>query len=237
MAIGIIGAMKAEVEGLIQALAPVSQTTVAGLTFFQGELVNHPVVVVQSGVGKVNAAMCTQILIDHFSVSAIINTGVAGGINPKVAIGDVVIATHAMHHDFDVTVLGYDPGAIPSLETSCFEADPNLRQIALAAACSIHGDKRTHSGIIVSGDQFIASTERKKTLAQTFNAICAEMEGAAIAHVAYLNQVPYSIIRIISDQADSTAPADFHAFVAQIIPGLNQIVMEFVRTYYDCSNR
>lgn len=237
MAIGIIGAMKEEVAGLIEKLSHSCQTTVAGLTFYQGKLVNHPIVVVQSGIGKVNAAMCTQILIDHFSVSAIINTGVAGGVKPAAAIGDVAIATHAMHHDFDVTVFGYDHGTVPGLETSCFAADSLLQQIATASAHKVLGAKCTHSGIIVSGDQFIASTERKQYLDQKFNALCAEMEGAAIAHVAYLNQIPYCIIRIISDQADASAPDDFNSFIAKIIPDLNQIVIEIVRAYSDCSNR
>jgi len=231
MAIGIIGAMELEVAGLIEKLENRSLITAAGLKLYQGRLVNQPVVVVRSGIGKANAAMCAQILIDRFPVTALINTGVAGGVNPKAAIGDVVVATHAVQHDFDVTALGYDPGQIPGLETSSFPADPQLRLTAIAAAHKILGVERVHSGIVASGDQFIASSEQKQRLEQKFNAFCAEMEGAAIAQVAYLNRIPYCIIRIISDQADASAPKDFGSFVAQVVPNLNQIVMEITCTY------
>lgn len=237
MAIGIIGAMESEVAVLIAQLSHSILTEAAGLKFYQGRLVNHPVVVVQSGIGKVNAAMCAQILIDRFRASALINTGVAGGVNPSVAIGDVVIATSAVHHDFDVTAFDYEPGTIPGMETSSFPADPELQDIAAKAAHTILGAGRTHRGVIVSGDQFIANSERKRRLNQTFNALCAEMEGAAVAQVAYLNRIPYCIIRIVSDQADASAPEDFGSFVAQIVPKLNQIVLEIVRAYSDCSSR
>jgi len=237
MPIGIIGAMAAEVEGLISLLDQPQITSIAGLNFYCGKLVNHQVVVVQCGVGKVNAAMCAQLLIDHFHVSAIINTGVAGGVDPQVAIGDVVISQTAIHHDFDTTNFGYPPGTVPGLATSHFPADPQLQKAALQAAYSVVGQVRTHIGTIVSGDQFIASEERKDYLYHTFRGMCAEMEGAAIAHVAYLNQIPFVIIRIISDQADTTAPADFNTFLQQIIPDLNQIVCHTIENYSDCSSR
>lgn len=237
MAIGIIGAMTEEVEGLIAKLEDRTATTIAGLIFHQGKLGSQPVIVVKCGVGKVNAAVCTQILIDHFQVDAVINTGVAGGVDPQVKIGDVVIADCAVHHDFDATVFGYEPGMVPGFQETCFAADNQLKTAAVHAAHKVVGRQRTHLGVIASGDQFISSAERKEYLHKTFNALCAEMEGAAIAHTAHLNQIPYTIIRAISDQADDSAPADFKTFLMQIIPDLNQIVTEIAAAYSDCSKR
>ncbi|HHT35909.1 MAG: 5'-methylthioadenosine/adenosylhomocysteine nucleosidase [Candidatus Wallacebacter cryptica] len=237
MYIGIIGAMAEEVAGLIPKLEEHSETTIAGLAFHQGKLNGQPVIVVRCGVGKVNAAVCTQLLIDHFQVTAVINTGVAGGVDPNVKIGDVIIAEDAVHHDFDVTVFGYKPGTVPGFDQTCFLADQELKSKAVAAAHKVVGPNRTHLGTIASGDQFISSSERKHFLFETFQALCAEMEGAAIAHTAYLNQIPYIIIRAISDQADAAAPADFETFLDQIIPDLNSIVSEIAAGYSDCSKR
>lgn len=237
MSIGIIGAMSEEVSGLISLLTGVRQVIYAGLTFYQGKLNQKLVVIVQCGVGKVNAAMCTQLLIDHFPVKAVINTGVAGGIDPLVEIGDVVISQAALQHDVDVTVFGYKPGIIPSLKQSIFHAEGKLQELALKAAKNIVEHRHVHLGLIVSGDQFISDAEHKQYLYRTFNTLCAEMEGAAIAHVASLNQIPFVIIRIISDKADSTAPDDFNEFVLKIIPDLNRIVTAIVTNYSVCSER
>lgn len=239
MSIGIIGAMAEEVADLIPQLANVKQETNAGLTFYQGQLANRNVVVVRSGVGKVNAALCAQLLITKFGVSAIINTGVAGGIDPRVKIGDIVVSTHAVQHDFNLNIFGYKPGAItiPSIGTSDFPTDPVLQKLAVTASTEIVGADHTHTGIIASGDQFIASGDQKQYIATTFNASCAEMEGAAIAHVAFANKRPYVIIRAISDQADDTAPRDFNQFTSEIIPILHQIVTKTVTNYSVCSPR
>ncbi len=237
MSIGIIGAMSEEVSGLISLLTNVRQVEYAGLTFYQGKLIQKPVVIVQCGVGKVNAAMCTQLLIDHFAVKAVINTGVAGGIDPLIEIGDVVISQAALQHDFDTTVFGYKPGIIPSLKQSVFSAEAKLQELAIKAAKNTVEQHRVHLGLIVSGDQFISDAEDKQYLFKTFNALCAEMEGAAVAHVASLNQVPFVIIRIISDKADNTAPDDFNEFVLKIIPDLNQIVTEITTNYSVRSDR
>lgn len=237
MLIGIIGAMAEEISGLVPQLENATAVTVAGLTFYKGELQQHPIIIVQSGIGKVNAALCTQILIDRFGVTAIINTGVAGGINPSVKIGDVVISDSSLHHDVDVTVFGHQPGIIPQMQTSIFSSDTKLREIAVQAGKKTIGSAKTHLGLIVSGDQFISTTEQKAYLNETFAPLCAEMEGAAIAHVTSVNQVPHVIIRIISDQADNSAPTDFNKFLEKVIPQLNQIVTYVVQNYSLCSKR
>lgn len=237
MSIGIIGAMPEEVAGLVGLLNKKQETKLAGLTFVQGTLNHRKVVVVQSGIGKVNAAMCTQILINCFYVTAVINTGVAGGIDSQVEIGDVVISNDALHHDFDTTVFGYELGEIPQMECSRFPADPTLCQVALSLASNILSKNQVHLGLVVSGDQFISSTEQKQRIAESFQASCVEMEGAAIAQVAYLNQVPYVVIRIMSDKADNSAPDNFEEFTKEIIPILNQIVVGVVDNYSVCSER
>ncbi len=237
MVIGIIGAMEKEVAGLIPALSNSQATTIAGLTFYHGKLGQNSVVIVQCGVGKVNAALCTQILIDHFKINAVINTGIAGGIDPKVAIGDIVIATTALQHDVNATAVGYQPGQIPGLGQLSFPADPTLQEAAKKATTEVVGSAKTHLGIIATGDEFIASSERKDYLFTTFNALCAEMEGAAIAQVAFLNQLPYSIIRIMSDQADNSAMIDINLFADEVIPSLNEIVIKMIKAYSVCSKR
>ncbi len=236
MIIGIVGAMEAEVNGLLQMLEHKSHSIKASLTFYQGMLAGKSVIVVRCGIGKVNAAICTQILIDHFHVTAIINTGVAGGISGSVEIGDIVISSAALYHDFDTTIFGYPLGQIPQMEKSCFAADLILGECALTASRTIVGAKRTHFGVVVSGDQFISSLERKAQIATVFQATCAEMEGAAIAHTACLNTLPYVIIRTISDKADNSAPDNFDAFTEKIIPSLNQIVHATVDAYSVCSS-
>lgn len=231
MAIGIIGAMEQETTGLLAQLEDIKQNTYADLTFYQGVLAGNTVVLVQSGVGKVNAAICTQILVDHFAIKAVINIGLGGGIDPCREIGDIVISNSAVYHDFDVTVFGYKPGEIPSLQQSYFPANPTLRQIAYSAATVVVGKNRCQLGLIASGDQFISSTKQKQYLYETFGADCVDMEGTAIAHTAFANQIPYVIIRIVSDKADSTAPQDFTEFSNQAINQLNRIVIKTISNY------
>ncbi len=231
MPIGIIGAMTEEVVDLISKLTEKHTQEIAGLTFHRGLLVNKPVVIVKCGVGKVNAAMCTQILIDHFCVQALINTGVAGGIDPSVEIADVIVSKAAIQHDVDVGKFGYGPGIIPSLNDSVFYAKGQLPQIALQAASSAISPQRVHFGLIISGDQFISDIRRKTYLHETFNALCVEMEGAAIAQVATLNKIPFVIIRTISDKADNLASGDFNDFLFQVIPDLNLIVTRIIQDY------
>ena len=203
--IGIIGAMELEVETLKAHMTTTNITTKANMEFHEGTLNGTPVVIVRSGVGKVNAALCVQILADLFQVTAIINTGVAGSLNAALDIGDILISKDALHHDVDATIFGYKPGEVPQLGCREFLADEHLIEVA-ASTCQVH------TGRVVSGDQFISSKEVKDRLIKEFQGDCAEMEGASIAHGAYLNGIPFVIIRAISDKADDSAEMDYPTF-------------------------
>jgi adenosylhomocysteine nucleosidase len=212
MKYGIIGAMDLETKLLIETMQQAEEMKIAGMVFYTGILKGVEVVVVTSGVGKVNAAACAQILITHFGVDHLINTGVSGAIHPDLEVGDIVISTDCMEHDFDVTGFGYKFGIIPRMETSVFVANEVLIKRAIVASEKEVTDHKTMTGRIVSGDQFISSVERKEFISQHFNAATTEMEGAAIAHVAYLNSVPFVIIRSMSDKADGSAHVNFDEF-------------------------
>lgn len=183
---------------------------------------------VKCGIGKVNAAMCTQILADRYNVDAVINTGVAGSLNNDIDICDIVISTVAQEHDMDVTALGYEKGIIPDMDVSIFEADRKLVELTKKSAKEAGLDVKVFEGKVVSGDQFISTHEKKKSLKNSFGGDCAEMEGAAIAHVASLNNIPFLVIRAISDKADGGAHMDYPTFekkaAANSILLLNEII-------------
>ena len=179
--LGLIGAMPEETAQLAETLEERKLTERAGLRIYRGILKGVPAVVTCAGVGKVNAALCAQILISEFQVDTLINTGVAGGVAPEVRQGDVVISTDAMYHDFDSTPLGMQLTLRAYMERSVFPADERLRDLALDACRRLLPEGRYHQGRIVTGDQFINSREKQQWLYQTFGAACTEMEGAAIA--------------------------------------------------------
>lgn len=210
--VGIIGAMELEVEALKAQMKVERIIEKAQMKFFEGTLGGTEVVVVQCGIGKVNAGMCVQILADLFEVTAIINTGVAGSLCNDINIGDIVVSTESVQHDMDVTALGYEPGVIPQLETSVFLADEHMVNLATEVCKEVNPDISVFTGRVVSGDQFISSAEQKERLSGVFKGSCAEMEGAAIAQAAYLNHVPYVVIRAISDKADGSAQMDYPTF-------------------------
>jgi len=222
--IGIIGAMDVETDMLKNEMALDKMLEMAGMSFYAGSLRNVEVVVVTCGIGKVNAAICTQILINKFNVSSVINTGVSGGLNEKLKIGDLVIATDCIEHDFDVTIFGYELGTIPRQADSVYKADQYLSEMAYKAGKNF-SDHEVHRGRIVSGDQFVSSVEKKQFLIDTFNAYTTEMESAAIAHTCYLNQCPFAIIRAISDQANGEAPENFDEFSQHAAIISNKIVL------------
>ncbi len=211
MLIGIIGAMKEEVDALKQEMILEEKLEKARMQFLKGMLWDKEVVVVVSGVGKVNAAICTQILIDHFEVDVVINVGVAGGVGEDVSPGDIVIATSLIQHDVDVSMFGKPAGQIPGLDVFDFKSDSNL--IQYARLTEFQKDQRIVEGIIVTGDQFINEPGKAKYLVETFDAKATEMEGAAIAHTAYLNDKPFIVIRSISDNASTGATVEFNKFV------------------------
>ena len=187
------------------------------MEFFEGKLSDKDVVVVRSGIGKVNAAICAQILADIYHVDAIINTGIAGSLNADINIGDIVLSEDALQHDVDAVAFGYDVSVIPRMETSLFRADQRLIDIAKSACEDNIKDINVYVGRIVSGDQFISDKDKKDYLIKTFNGDCTEMEGAAIAHAAYLNNIPFLIIRAISDKADDSAHMDYPEFEKKAI--------------------
>ena len=178
--LGIIGAMTQEVETLVESMAECTSKEIAGSTFYEGTLDGLPAVIVQCGVGKVNAALCAQILCSRFSVTHLVNTGIAGSLSNDLDIADLVVSRDAMYHAFS----------------------------AAEAVNPCH----TKIGRVASGDQFIADKEKKDFIIEKTQALCTEMEGAAIAQTAYRNGVPFVILRAISDKADNSAEMDYPTF-------------------------
>ncbi len=227
--LGIIGAMDEEVAKIKEQMKDVRTMSKASMEFFEGTLNGSPVVVVRSGIGKVNAAMCTQILADEYHVDAIINTGIAGSLNADIDIGDVVLSTDTLEHDMDAVAFGYPLGQIPRMDTLSFEADAKLRKMARQACEQVNPDIKVFEGRIVSGDQFISDKNKKNWLVENFAGCCTEMEGAAIAHAAYLNQIPFLIIRAISDKADDSASVDYPTFEAKAIEHSVKLLLELCK--------
>ena len=211
--LGIIGAMAVEIAALKENMQDMSAKTVAGMEFFTGTLEGLEVVVVQCGVGKVNAAMCAQILCACFGVTHLVNTGIAGSLCAALDIGDLVVSRDAIYHDFDLRFWNRPIGQVPGMDVTAFPGDVTLIEYAYAAAESVNpGHNRI--GTVASGDQFICSKEQKDKIIADTHALCAEMEGAAIAHTAYRNGVPFVILRAISDKADDSAEMDYPTFEA-----------------------
>lgn len=225
--IGIIGAMEEEVTALKEKLIGAEQFQKASMEFYSGTLNGVEAVVVRSGIGKVNAGICTQILADVYQVDAVINTGIAGSLKAEIDIGDIVVSTDALQHDMDATGFGYEPGVIPRMETSCFQADPELLKKAKEACEEAVPEVRVFTGRIVSGDQFISDKAVKERIIRQFGGMCTEMEGAAIAQAAYLNHIPFVIIRAISDKADDSATMDYPTFERQAIAHSVALVENF----------
>ncbi len=212
--IGVIGAMDTEV-GLLKDHMTVEYTKkIADMEFLVGTMGDTDVVIVQCGIGKVNAGICAQLLISQFNVDRIINTGVAGSLSDELDIGDFVVSTDAVQHDFDETPIGYQKGEIPYIDLYSFKADDTLRQKAMEAIAEVAPEVKALEGRVCTGDQFIASVEQKTAITDVFGGLCCEMEGGAIAQVCYLNDVPFVIIRAISDNADGTSSVDYVEFEA-----------------------
>lgn len=210
--IGIIGAMADEVAGLKELMQDIEITRKASMEFYAGTLEGKNVVVVQSGIGKVNAAVCTQILADDFQTEVVINTGIAGSLNNDINIGDIVISTDLVHHDMNAVAFGYKKGQIPQMEQFSFQSDEALRHLAAEACRELNPDIQVFEGRIASGDQFVADQTVKDFIVDEFGAYAVEMEGAAIAQAAVLNHIPFLVIRAISDKADGSAHVDYPAF-------------------------
>ena len=209
--LGIIGAMQEEVETLLALTENKKELRKAGSVFYEGVLEGLNVVIVQCGVGKVNAAMCTQVLCDLFDVTHIVNTGIAGSLCADLDIGDLVVSEDAMYHDVDAVHFGYPYGKVPGMDTTEFPADKAMIGYAFAAAETVNPG-HTKIGRVASGDQFVAVKELKEKIIANTQGLCTEMEGAAIAQTAYRNQVPFVILRAVSDKADDSAQMDYPTF-------------------------
>lgn len=214
--IGIIGAMDTEVEELLLEMKDLKSESICGNDFYMGKICNKNVVVSRSGIGKVNAARCAQIMIDRFEVLAIINNGIAGGIAPNLKIGDICIGESMIQHDYDLRPFGYARGHIPKKgdkgNPTKFMADERLVKIFRDVSSEIATENSVYVGTILSGDQFIAETVKKEELYLDFHAIAAEMEGAAIAQCAEYAGVPFIVLRVISDLANGDGPSSFEEF-------------------------
>ena len=198
--IGIIFAIKEELEATISKLEIVNEYKIFDLTFYDCKLKEKECVLVECGIGKVNAARCTQILIDNIEVDYIINVGVAGGVSKDVKICDVVIGNKLIQHDFDLRPFNYERGYIPNVG-QFIECDEYLLRLAK----EIKVNSKTHIGVIASGDIFVTEELMGKKINDKFNALCVEMEGASIAQICYLSNIPFLVIRSISDSPNKEA--------------------------------
>lgn len=229
--LGIIGAMDVEVAKIKEKMTDVTIIKKAAMEFYKGKLNGREVVVVRSGVGKVNAAVCTQILIGELGATAVVNTGIAGSLDAAIDIGDVVISSDVVHHDMNAVGFGYPLGQIPQMNVFSFEADEKLRRLARECCEKVNPEVHVFTGRVASGDQFISDKETKQRIIDNFKASCTEMEGAAIAQTAYLNQVPFLVIRAISDKADDSAQMDYSEFEEKAVEHSVKLMIEMAGKY------
>ena len=222
--LGIIGAMQDEVHDLFNLMEDRKTETVGRWQTYSGKLSGKDCVIVRSGIGKVNMAACTQMLIDRYDVDFVINTGVAGSLDAAINIGDIVISTDCIQHDMDAVAFGYDIGVIPQMDCSTFVADEKAGKTAYEVCKKVNPEIGVGFGRVLSGDVFVADKARKDYLVKTFNGKCTEMEGAAMAQVAYINKVPFLVLRAISDKADGSANMDYHQFELQAIKHMVKLV-------------
>lgn len=242
MKIGIIGAVAQEVDLLFEALNEADRKVHVlrrgPLEFREGVLGGCPVVVVTCGIGKVNAALCAQILVSEFAVTSIINTGAAGGLARGLAVFDMVVSVDVVQHDFDTTAFGYELGRVPGTATVEFKADPDLRRLAVDAFASIQKDGKSSKmieGRIASGDVFVADDGLRMKIQRTFDPACVEMEGAAIAQVCTLHGIPFLILRSISDLAGSEANISYDDFSREASRISARLIMAMLSTLYERS--
>ena len=233
---GIIGAMDSEVDSLKEDTSDKKTSVIAGMEFIEGTLRGKSVVIVKCGVGKVNAGICANTLINNFGCTRIINTGVAGSLNNDIDIGDIVVSVDAVQHDMDATALGFEKGEIPYTDMRVFTANESLRKVAVEAAKESAPDKKVFEGRICSGDQFVATREQKDTIIADFDGMCTEMEGAAIAQACCLNNTPFVIIRAISDKEDGSQNVEYETFQAEAAKNCADIVEDMVERIADEAN-
>lgn len=212
---GVIGAMDVEVLQLALSMEKMTTETVSDLTFYHGKIGPNEIILVKSGIGKVNAARCTQLLIDRWNPDYIVNTGIAGGVGAGLAVGDVVIGEETVQHDFDVTAFGYARGYLflgEKDQPTVFRADETLCAAVSDTLATMLPPERIHRGRIATGDLFVSGAQAKSGIAREFSALAVEMEGCAVAQTASANGIPFVIVRAISDLADGTAAESYEEF-------------------------
>lgn len=226
--VGIIGAMDEEVVTLKEALKEMKVTKIAEMEFCEGKLGDKSVVVVKCGMGKVNAGICAHTLINYFGCTRVINTGVAGSLDNRLDIGDLVVSIDAVQHDFTVEAIGFEKGEIPYTGLYAFPADEEMRKAALEAQKEVAPNTHAFEGRICSGDQFISENEQKEKIIADFGGMCCEMEGAAVAQVCYLNNTPFVVIRAVSDKSDGSQSMEYELFKEEASKNCARIVQYMV---------
>ena len=227
--IGIIGAMAFEIDGLKEKMKNAATDTISGVEFSRGIIGETDVVVAQAGVGKVNAAVTAQTMILKYNPSAIINIGVAGGIEQSLKIGDIVVADKVCEHDMDTTAVGDEPGFITGIDMVYMHCDSEISNII--SECAKDMGLHTVRGTIATGDIFVAENSVRNRIAQLFNGVAAEMEGGSIGHVCVMNDVPFAILRAMSDCANDDSKVDFPVFAAKAAENSIKIILRFLNTY------
>ncbi len=222
MKIGIIGALNQEIEALRDIIDGVKTEKISSVDFYSGKISGTDVIVAAAGVGKVNAAVTAQTMIFKFAPDLIINVGAAGGLSPKLGIGDIAVASAVAEHDMDTTAIGDPKGLISGLDTVFIDCDKAIADLMEQAAKKT--GLATERGVIASGDQFIHTNEERERIIREFNAIATEMEGASIGHVCAMNGVPFGVLRAISDGANSGSVMDYPTFAAMAAKNSTQII-------------
>lgn len=226
--IGIIGAMEEEITNLKLHMEVFDVQTIAGMSFFKGAVKGTELVLVRSGIGKVNAGICTQILASVFNVDTVINTGIAGSLNAAIDIGDIVVSTSLVQYDVDARNFGYKLGEIPRMNIIEFPADKELTDKTESVFAALDLGVKLYKGMIATGDKFVSEDSLKAEIVNNFHAYCVEMEGAAIAQAAMLNNMKCVVIRAISDKADNSANVDYRTFEAKAIENMSKISLALV---------
>lgn len=226
--IGIIGAMEEEISNLKSHMQVEEVQTIAGMSFFKGAVKGTKLVLVRSGIGKVNAGICTQILASVYGVDTVINTGIAGSLNADIDIGDIVVSTSLVQYDVDARNFGYKLGEIPRMNIVEFPADKYLIDKIQSVFDSLDLGIKLYKGMVATGDKFVSEDSLKAEIISNFHAYCVEMEGAAIAQAAMLNNMACVVIRAISDKADNSANVDYRSFEAKAIENMSKISLALV---------
>ena len=227
--IGIIGAMKIEVEAIQDVMEDTKEEVISGVLFISGTLYGKKIVVAECGIGKVFAAICAEAMILKFNPDVIINTGVAGGLASQLKIGDIAVADSVVQHDMDTSPLGDPVGLLSGINIVNIPCDKKVAEKLLSVVKAL--DINCISGVIASGDQFINGAEKKNWLVENFNAISCEMEGASIGHVCYVNKVPFGVVRSISDGADDDSHMDYPEFCKIAAKNSTEVIKTFVKEY------